>query len=340
MFGDINPKLPGIKNANIPKNVWSVGSTGISSGYGGDGSANNFTLGNYSLSYGASSTRATGLSSFAMGSGSLASGIYSIAFGSNTCTSSSNYSFSFGMSCVASNFYTFAFGNTSTSTNNNDFSFGNSCQASGGFSFAFGSSCKSQSTSSFSFGNSCTTSATYSFAFGFTCVTNGSHSFAMGVSATTTNNGSVVWGDNNSTPVTDSAANQWNTTFAGGYWWYLNNTPTLAVNIDTLGNLTNRLGECDKSKLILTPTTGTTITLVTINRRTLLNPSGTLLTLTINMPPSPVDGQLQKVTTTQAVTTLTVSGNGNSIIGAPTSLIVGQSFEMIYNIGDTTWYPA
>jgi hypothetical protein len=105
-----------------------------------------------------------------------------------------------------------------------------------------------------------------------------------------------------------------------------------AANSITISNI--------NSKIILTPSTGDTITLSVSENITILNPSGTLLTLTINMDATPIDGELLTVSSTQAITTLTVSGNGNSIIGAPTSLIVGQVFSMIYDIGTTTWYPA
>jgi hypothetical protein len=91
------------------------------------------------------------------------------------------------------------------------------------------------------------------------------------------------------------------------------------------------------NKVILTPLTGDTITLA--NKLTILNPAVTLATLTINMPATPVDNQIQIVSTTQIISAITVSGNGNTIIGEPTALVVGQQFTMIYDLGSTTWYP-
>lgn len=99
-------------------------------------------------------------------------------------------------------------------------------------------------------------------------------------------------------------------------------------------------GNTNLSKTVVAPTTGGTVTLSTANRRTILNPAGTLATLTINMPPTPANGQLQTVSTTQTLTALTVSGNGHTIIGQPTALTAGSAFTMTYDLATTTWYIA
>lgn len=118
-----------------------------------------------------------------------------------------------------------------------------------------------------------------------------------------------------------------------------------AVFIQSTGNVDYTLlnpaviNPVDPSKTILTPSSGDTILISILNKRTILNPSGTLTTLTINMPASPVNGQFQIITTTQIITALTVSGNGNSIIGQPTTLTAGQSFTMIFDQPSSTWYP-
>jgi hypothetical protein len=138
--------------------------------------------------------------------------------------------------------------------------------------------------------------------------------------------------------VSDTAADQWNSVYNGGYR-FLVGTGIIAYQIDANSNLINGFGEADQSKVILTPSSGDTITLATTNLRTIINSSGTLAALTVNMPASPIDGQLQTVTTTQIITALTVGGGGNTIIGQPTALTVGQSFTMIYDLSTTTWYP-
>lgn len=86
------------------------------------------------------------------------------------------------------------------------------------------------------------------------------------------------------------------------------------------------------------PTTGGTVTLGAGVYNQIIDPAGTLATLTINMTPSPFDGQMVAIKVSQVVTALTVSGNGNSIAGNPTSAAVGSSFTGIYRAANTTWY--
>lgn len=80
-------------------------------------------------------------------------------------------------------------------------------------------------------------------------------------------------------------------------------------------------------------TTGTSMFL-------LLKPVGAYATGTINLPAlaSAVDGQEVLVHCTQAVTTLTVSGNGASTGGAPTTIAANGFFRMRYDGVDQKWY--
>ena len=313
--------------------------TGPDSAKGGDGST--LAGGDYAIAYGSSTTSASGNDSVAFGSGCLASGNYSVAMGQG-CTASGSNSFAVGFNCQASDAYTFAFGNGAACTVGASYAvaIGNGAQATAIYSYALGNFATASGTGSYAIGNNASAYGAYSYAFGSGSTADPDYAWAVGLNVSVYNSGSYVWGDNTGTPNTSSGVNQWVQTFAGGYYWYLNGTPTLAAKIDTLGNFTNALGTADISKTILTPSTGDTITLVTTNTRTILNPAGTIAALTINMPASPVDGQIQMVASTQIVTTLTVSGNGNSIIGNPVTLAVGQSFSMIYDVGTTTWYPA
>lgn len=98
-------------------------------------------------------------------------------------------------------------------------------------------------------------------------------------------------------------------------------------------------GFADKNMNYQTPATGFTITLNNASMHTILNPAGTLASGTITMSASPKDGMVVNVRSTQIVTALTVSPNsGQSILGAPSSLAVGQIFECIYRTTGTTWY--
>lgn len=89
-----------------------------------------------------------------------------------------------------------------------------------------------------------------------------------------------------------------------------------------------------------TPTTGSTVTMAANQPRAILNPAGTLATLTVSLPPTPVDNQTARVSSTQVITSLTVSAPGGaSVLALPSDLVTGQSFEAIYRAADTTWYP-
>lgn len=59
---------------------------------------------------------------------------------------------------------------------------------------------------------------------------------------------------------------------------------------------------------------------------------------TVVMPAAPVDGQQVVVTSTQAVTTLTVSGNGASVNGAPSTLAANGYFRLRYDQINNSYY--
>lgn len=68
-----------------------------------------------------------------------------------------------------------------------------------------------------------------------------------------------------------------------------------------------------------------------------IDPAGTLATLTIAFPTSPVDGQNQLITPVQEVTSLTLTAVTGTILNAPTSLSAGQSIEYKYLTAQTKW---
>lgn len=72
----------------------------------------------------------------------------------------------------------------------------------------------------------------------------------------------------------------------------------------------------------------------------LLTPAGTLATGTVTLPPVAdcFDGQEVLVTSTEAITTLIVAGNGATVSGAPAALAADGFFKLRYNLLLTTWY--
>ena len=59
---------------------------------------------------------------------------------------------------------------------------------------------------------------------------------------------------------------------------------------------------------------------------------------TITLPLDPTNGQRAQVNCTQAVTTLTVAGNGKTVTGAPTTLAANGFFTMQYDATFAAWY--
>ncbi len=87
------------------------------------------------------------------------------------------------------------------------------------------------------------------------------------------------------------------------------------------------------------PLTGTTITLADNIGLCLINPTGALSALTLNMPTTPTSGQHVQIMITQAITTLTHSGNGNNLVNAFSSPVsAGATARWTYDRITATWY--
>lgn len=107
---------------------------------------------------------------------------------------------------------------------------------------------------------------------------------------------------------------------------------------DANGNYITNKAVADQGYSQQAPTTGFTITIGNNAGSLILDPAGTLSTGTINMPATPIDGQIVRVCSTQTVTTLTVGGNGHTIKNAPTTIAAGTGFAYQYDNSNTTWY--
>ena len=90
------------------------------------------------------------------------------------------------------------------------------------------------------------------------------------------------------------------------------------------------------------PLTGATVQVTdgSSNVHLMLSPAGTLAALTISLPAvaNLVDKQEVLVTSTQALTSLTISANGASnVFGAPTTLSAGGFFRFKYDSNQSNW---
>ena len=72
----------------------------------------------------------------------------------------------------------------------------------------------------------------------------------------------------------------------------------------------------------------------------ILNPSGTFAAGTITLPPvaSCFDGQEIVVSCSQVISTLTITPNGATVIGAPNALSAGGFFALRFNVLQAAWY--
>lgn len=174
--------------------IWIAGA-GTLSGKGGDAAVT--ADGNYSLAYGRNFTKANGNYCFAMGNGAQ---IANSGLISNYC---------------------FAFGNSAN------------VGGAGANAFAFGSAATANGNHAFCFTNNGYVGGDYAFAFGLQSQASAAYCWAIGNNATATNTGSVVWGDSVSTPNGDSAANQFNLTFANGFRFFTG--ASLRATIDSNG---------------------------------------------------------------------------------------------------------
>lgn len=85
---------------------------------------------------------------------------------------------------------------------------------------------------------------------------------------------------------------------------------------------------------ITTPATGGTVNLV-IGQYNIINPSGAIAALTINLPSSPANNDFVEIKITQVITAVTFA-NG-TVVGSPTSGVSGY-IKLKYDAGTTTWY--
>lgn len=86
-----------------------------------------------------------------------------------------------------------------------------------------------------------------------------------------------------------------------------------------------------------TPTTGSTVNANAGVEALMLNPAGTLATLTVALPVSPVDGQSFSISTTQIITALTITG---TIVGTLTTLSLGGYAWFLYSATAAKWMRA
>lgn len=110
---------------------------------------------------------------------------------------------------------------------------------------------------------------------------------------------------------------------------------TVSLTVDQIAQATR----AENGMTYNAPLTGASITIGANVEYLVLEPAGTIATLTVTFPASPGDYQTVTISTTQTVTALTLSGNtGKTIANAVTTLAANGFVKYIYRPTNTKWY--
>ncbi|MBU9380629.1 glycoside hydrolase family 55 protein [Burkholderia gladioli] len=104
--------------------------------------------------------------------------------------------------------------------------------------------------------------------------------------------------------------------------------------------LTNTAQTIDKAYTYTAPASGATVTIASGTQTALIDPSATLAALTVTLPAcsTAYDGSLVRLTSTKAVTALTLSASSGSVSPAATALSAGAGHAYLCRGANTTWY--
>jgi hypothetical protein len=128
------------------------------------------------------------------------------------------------------------------------------------------------------------------------------------------------------------------TTAGSSYQLDIGDLITGATSSATSPNVSLQAASADASVSVQTPTTGFSITITNGVGSLILTPAGTLATGTVNMPSTPVNGQIIRIASTQIVTALTLGGNGHTVNSGVTTISAGTGVAYMYYTTNTTWY--
>lgn len=107
------------------------------------------------------------------------------------------------------------------------------------------------------------------------------------------------------------------------------------------GSLAHGAQEVDTNFNFSGPSSGGTVTMATGTETAILNPGGTLATLTITLPAcnTAYNGSIARFSSTQAITSLTINATSGTVATGITSLAAGVGHAFLCRGVNTTWYP-
>ena len=124
-----------------------------------------------------------------------------------------------------------------------------------------------------------------------------------------------------------------------------NNGDTFAISISNLAKVIQSLITAPDNKITQYVSPASNALSIQINDSNLsvfliITPTGVFATETLILPlkSNCIDKQEILIVCTQTITTLTINGNGATIIGAPTTLVNGSYFTLRYDFVTSTWY--
>lgn len=105
------------------------------------------------------------------------------------------------------------------------------------------------------------------------------------------------------------------------------------------GDVSNSVGP--GSYQYAAPLTGATVAMAVGATRLLINPAGTLAALTVDLPTSPIDGQVAEIMTSQQLTALTIASTDGSTVNGVSggySMSANTGASWVYRAANTTWF--
>lgn len=89
----------------------------------------------------------------------------------------------------------------------------------------------------------------------------------------------------------------------------------------------------------IAPLTGAVVTMPQSSKGRIIDPAGTIATLTVVLPATPVDGHIVTVKVTQQITLLTVNGSGTATVARAAGICPPDTtLTFIYNTAADKWY--
>ena len=118
---------------------------------------------------------------------------------------------------------------------------------------------------------------------------------------------------------------------------YVGNTPTLAF-VANSSEFALNTGLADANNITASFSTGGSATVAAGVLTEINTNTTTIASYYLWLPAAPNNGQIVDFVSEGAISAITVSGNGHTIVGAPTAITQYSTIRYIYNTTATTWY--